>query len=123
MMLAMAACIRDNSNIRKIADNTCSLRDERLWSVFTAGVSHDTSAEVLACCADLRVLGKGEFKSLLKWRLKMVAYRDELKKASANESDTEDTAVELNAVEQEQAKSKEEIEADIQDQIRDLRLK
>jgi Domain of unknown function (DUF3381) len=28
---------------------------------------------VLACCADLRVLGKGEFKSLLKWRLKMVS--------------------------------------------------
>jgi uncharacterized protein YpuA (DUF1002 family) len=52
-----------------------------------------------------------------------VAYRDELKKASGNESDTEDTAVELNAVEQEQAKTKEEIEADIQDQIRDLRLK
>jgi hypothetical protein len=52
-----------------------------------------------------------------------VAYRDELKKASGNDSDTEDTVVELNAVEQEQAKTKDEIEADIQDQIRDLRLK
>ena len=34
----------------------------------------DTTPEVLTCCADLRVLGKGEFKSLLKWRLKMVRF-------------------------------------------------
>jgi hypothetical protein len=40
IVLAMAACIRDNSNIRNSADNTCSLRDERLWSVFTAIVTH-----------------------------------------------------------------------------------
>lgn len=29
--------------------------------------------------SDLRVLGKGDFRQLIKWRLRMVAYRDELR--------------------------------------------
>lgn len=28
---------------------------------------------------DLRVLGKGDFRQLIKWRLRLVKYRDELK--------------------------------------------
>ncbi|KAG0303983.1 AdoMet-dependent rRNA methyltransferase spb1, partial [Dissophora globulifera] len=31
--------------------------------------SADTTEEIKACCADLKVLGKKDFKSLLKWRL------------------------------------------------------
>ncbi|KAF0701291.1 Aste57867_8220 [Aphanomyces stellatus] len=42
-----------------------------------------TTAEVKACLADLKVLGKGDFKNLLKWRTKMQVYRDELLKADA----------------------------------------
>lgn len=29
--------------------------------------------------SDLRVLGKGDFRQLIKWRLRLVAYRDELR--------------------------------------------
>jgi hypothetical protein len=40
-----------------------------------------TSAEVKACLADLRVLNKGDFKALLKWRLGLRAFKQELLKA------------------------------------------
>lgn len=30
----------------------------------------DTTEDIRTCCADLRVLGRKEFKTLLKWRLK-----------------------------------------------------
>jgi len=39
-----------------------------------------TSAEVKACLADLRVLNKGDFKTLLKWRLGLRAFKQELLK-------------------------------------------
>ncbi|CAK4074171.1 unnamed protein product [Aphanomyces euteiches] len=49
-----------------------------------------TTAEIKSCLEDLKVLGKGDFKNLLKWRTKMQVYRDELLKADApEEEDTE----------------------------------
>lgn len=37
-----------------------------------------------ACCADLRLLNKGDFKMLLKWRLEMLkAHKEEIKKMRA----------------------------------------
>lgn len=45
-----------------------------------------TSAEVKACLADLRVLNKGDFKSLLKWRLGLRAFKQELHKAMGSSS-------------------------------------
>ena len=47
-----------------------------------------TSLEVRLCCNDLKVLGRKEFKSLLRWRLKI---RDRLKKA-ADQADAEAAA-------------------------------
>ncbi|KAI9914827.1 hypothetical protein PsorP6_007928 [Peronosclerospora sorghi] len=41
----------------------------------------DTSDEVILCLEDLKVLGKADFKSLLKWRLRMIKYKEELLKA------------------------------------------
>jgi hypothetical protein len=37
-----------------------------------------TSAEILALCDDLKVLGKGDFKKLLKWRTAMIEYKQHL---------------------------------------------
>lgn len=45
----------------------------------------DTTDEVVACLKDLKVLGKSDFKMLLKWRLKMLKYKEELMKASEPE--------------------------------------
>ena len=37
-----------------------------------------TTEEVRACCSDLRVLNKNDFKMLLKWRLQMLKEKKEL---------------------------------------------
>jgi AdoMet-dependent rRNA methyltransferase SPB1 len=44
-----------------------------------------TSPEIKACCEDLRVLGRADFKGLLRWRLKMVAYKEDLEAPPAAE--------------------------------------
>ncbi|KAF0764728.1 hypothetical protein AaE_003046 [Aphanomyces astaci] len=49
-----------------------------------------TTHEIKTCLSDLKVLGKGDFKSLLKWRTKMQKYRDELRKAAAPEDEDVD---------------------------------
>ncbi|OWZ24531.1 Ribosomal RNA large subunit methyltransferase J [Phytophthora megakarya] len=41
----------------------------------------DTSDEVVTCLNDLKVLGKADFKNLLKWRSRMLKYKEELLKA------------------------------------------
>ncbi|KAL7692206.1 putative calcineurin-like phosphoesterase domain, ApaH type [Plasmopara halstedii] len=50
----------------------------------------DTSDEIVTCLNDLKVLGKGDFKSLLRWRSRMVKYKEELLKAERPEEKTED---------------------------------
>ena len=43
-----------------------------------------TTEEVKACCADLRLLNKGDFKMLLKWRLEMLkTHKEEIKQMRA----------------------------------------
>ena len=43
-----------------------------------------TTEEVKACCADLRLLNKGDFKMLLKWRLEMLkTHNEEIKQMRA----------------------------------------
>lgn len=37
-----------------------------------------TTSEIKACCADLKVLGKTDFKGLLTWRLHMVEFKKEM---------------------------------------------
>lgn len=64
---------------------------------------------------DLRVLGKGDFRQLIKWRLRLVAYRDELK-ALEGASDEDAEADEEEAV----PMTEEEKEEEVQSEIRDL---
>ena len=43
-----------------------------------------TTEEVKACCADLRLLNKSDFKLLLKWRLEMLkTHKEEIKQRRA----------------------------------------
>ncbi|KAF1776014.1 S-adenosyl-L-methionine-dependent methyltransferase [Phytophthora cactorum] len=50
----------------------------------------DTSDEIVTCLKDLKVLGKGDFKSLLKWRTRMQKYKEELLKAETPEDEKEE---------------------------------
>ncbi|TMW64196.1 hypothetical protein Poli38472_012818 [Pythium oligandrum] len=50
----------------------------------------ETTDEVITCLKDLKVLGKADFKMLLKWRLRMVKYKEELLKAEAPEEEVEE---------------------------------
>jgi AdoMet-dependent rRNA methyltransferase SPB1 len=49
----------------------------------------DTSTEIRELCSDLLVLGRSDFKALLRWRVRMCKYRDEL--LGDDESDDEET--------------------------------
>ncbi|KAH7474360.1 AdoMet-dependent rRNA methyltransferase spb1 [Phytophthora ramorum] len=49
----------------------------------------DTTDEIVTCLNDLKVLGKGDFKSLLKWRTRMQKYKEELLKAENPEEEDE----------------------------------
>ena len=69
-------------------------------------------------CTDLRVLGKGDFRHLIKWRLRMVKYRDELKalegksddEAEGDEGEEGDGGAEVAVTEEEK---EEEVQAEI----------
>ncbi|EEY58054.1 rRNA methyltransferase, putative [Phytophthora infestans T30-4] len=50
----------------------------------------DTSIEIVTCLSDLKVLGKSDFKSLLKWRTRMLKYKEELLKAKKPEEEKEE---------------------------------
>ncbi|CAM9283832.1 unnamed protein product [Discosporangium mesarthrocarpum] len=79
-----------------------------------------TTEEIKGLCADLRVLGKGDFRQLVKWRLKLVKYRDELlaaaeeRKHGKEEEESED---------EEEEKTEEEKEEDVQEEIKTLQLR
>ena len=66
----------------------------------------------------MRVLGKGDFRQLIKWRLRLVSYRDELTKALEDGSGDEDEGEEEEgpAV----ALTEEEKEDEVQAEIRGL---
>eukprot|EP00455_Lapot_gusevi_P045235 TRINITY_DN575_c0_g1_i7.p1 TRINITY_DN575_c0_g1~~TRINITY_DN575_c0_g1_i7.p1 ORF type:complete len:498 (+),score=166.85 TRINITY_DN575_c0_g1_i7:76-1569(+) len=60
-------------------------KDSQIYANHTA-----TNQEIKLLCEDLKVIGKSDFKALLKWRLKMVQYRDELMGEKENEKDEDE---------------------------------
>ena len=55
-----------------------------------------TTEEVKACCADLRLLNKSDFKMLLKWRLEMLkTHKEEIKQMRAEGHRSEEHTSEL----------------------------
>eukprot|EP00644_Phytophthora_capsici_P011472 jgi/Phyca11/550505/estExt2_Genewise1Plus.C_PHYCAscaffold_370249 len=46
-----------------------------------------TTDEIVTCLSDLKVLGKADFKNLLKWRTRMQKYKEELLKAEQPEEE------------------------------------
>jgi len=87
-----------------------------------------TTEEIKINLADLKVLGKGDFKSLLKWRLKMREYREALREAGGEvkklSEEEEGRAAAAAAVEEEKRRKRnltpEEEEEEIQAEIRKL---
>ncbi|CAM9738667.1 unnamed protein product, partial [Ectocarpus fasciculatus] len=73
--------------------------------------------------ADLRVLGKGDFRHLIKWRLRMVKYLDELKALEGGSGDEEEDEGEKGEGESEVPMTEEEKEEEVQAEIRALQLK
>jgi len=69
--------------------------------------------------SDLRVLGKGDFRHLIKWRLRMVKYRDELKALEGGSGDEGDEGGEEEEGE-EVPMTEEEKEEQVQAEIRAL---
>lgn len=83
-----------------------------------------TTEEVKACCADLRLLNKSDFKMLLKWRLEMLkTHKEEIKqmRAEGNEKEEEEEKEEK---EKEKEKEKtEEKEVSTEQQLQEVREK
>lgn len=67
---------------------------------------------------DLRVLGKGDFRHLIKWRLRMVKYRDELKALEGQGGDEDEEEDEEEGAEV--PLTEEEKEDEVQAEIRAL---
>ena len=78
-----------------------------------------TTEEVKACCADLRLLNKSDFKMLLKWRLEMLkTHKEEIKQMRA-----EGHEVEEKEEEKEEKEKKEEKEVSTEQQLQEVREK
>ena len=76
-----------------------------------------TTEEVKACCADLRLLNKSDFKMLLKWRLEMLkTHKEEIKQMRAEGHEGH----EGHEVEE---KEKEEKEVSTEQQLQEVREK
>ena len=80
-----------------------------------------TTEEVKACCADLRLLNKSDFKMLLKWRLEMLkTHKEEVKKMRA-EGKEEGKEEEENEKEEEKKEEKKEVSTE--QQLQEVREK
>ena len=75
-----------------------------------------TTPEIIQCFTDLRVLGKSDFKKILKWRQRMVDW-DEMERKEANPDEINNSL--LRPVEAD----KKETEEDIYEQILEMRAK
>lgn len=73
-----------------------------------------TTEEVQCLCSDLKVLGRSDFKKLLKWRRSMRAHRDALAKQAAGDVVEEPEDKEPETEEQREQRETEEIEAALQ---------
>ncbi|KAG7385655.1 AdoMet-dependent rRNA methyltransferase spb1 [Phytophthora pseudosyringae] len=80
----------------------------------------DTSDEIMTCLSDLKVLGKGDFKSLLKWRTRMLKYKEELLKAEKPEEE-EDEEVKPAQKEPERDLTEKEKDALVREELSQLR--
>ena len=81
-----------------------------------------TTEEVKACCADLRLLNKSDFKMLLKWRLEMLkTHKEEIKQMRAEGHEGH----EGHEVEEKEEKEmeKEEKEVSTEQQLQEVREK
>ena len=86
-----------------------------------------TTEEVKACCADLRLLNKGDFKMLLKWRLEMLkTHKEEIKQMRAEGHEGhEGHEVEEKTEKEEKEKKEEEEEKEVstEQQLQEVREK
>ena len=87
-----------------------------------------TTEEVKACCADLRLLNKGDFKMLLKWRLEMLkTHKEEIKQMRAEGHEGHEghevEEKEEEKEEKEKKEEKEEKEVSTEQQLQEVREK
>lgn len=86
-----------------------------------------TTEEVKACCADLRLLNKSDFKMLLKWRLEMLkTHKEEIKqmRAEGHEGHEGHEVEEKTEKEKKEEKEeKEEKEVSTEQQLQEVREK
>lgn len=87
-----------------------------------------TTEEVKACCADLRLLNKSDFKMLLKWRLEMLkTHKEEIKQMRAEGHNMEDHEMveKEKEMEKEEKEEKEEEEKEVstEQQLQEVREK
>ena len=85
-----------------------------------------TTEEVKACCADLRLLNKGDFKMLLKWRLEMLkTHKEEIKqmRAEGHEGHEGHEVEKTEKEEKEKKEEKEEKEVSTEQQLQEVREK
>lgn len=86
-----------------------------------------TTEEVKACCADLRLLNKSDFKMLLKWRLEMLkTHKEEIKQMRAEGHEGhEGHEVEEKTEKEEKEKKEEEKEKEVstEQQLQEVREK
>jgi len=80
----------------------------------------ETTAEIRQCCADLRVLGKKEFRTLLRWRLKV---RDKFGMSTKAKSHQEEADKEAEDKEGEEVAKVESMDEELQIQEELQRLK
>ena len=86
-----------------------------------------TTEEVKACCADLRLLNKSDFKMLLKWRLEMLkTHKEEIKQMRAEGHEGhEGHEVEEKTEKEEKEEKEEEKEKEVstEQQLQEVREK
>ena len=85
-----------------------------------------TTEEVKACCADLRLLNKSDFKMLLKWRLEMLkTHKEEIKqmRAEGHEGHEAHEVEKKKEEEKEKKEEKEEKEVPTEQQLQEVREK
>ncbi|KDO24228.1 hypothetical protein SPRG_09864 [Saprolegnia parasitica CBS 223.65] len=110
--------VESNDPIRLLTDCT-SFKFEQADAMFLEHAA--TTTEVKACLADLKVLGKGDFKSLLKWRTKMQVYRDELLKAAQGEEEVAEEEAVVATITANVELTEEEKNAAIREELAQLR--
>lgn len=83
-----------------------------------------TTEEVKACCADLRLLNKSDFKMLLKWRLEMLkTHKEEIKQMRAEGHEGHEGHEVEEKTEKEKKEEKEEKEVSTEQQLQEVREK